>query len=64
MSMPASPSPVLSVQGVPVYEVVGMFVYESTEGEAVPPAGVHVDDVDILVGVRHPTTPDLRKTFL
>ena len=35
---------------------------EGTEGEAVPPAGVHVDDVDVLVGVRHSPAPDLRKT--
>ena len=35
---------------------------EGTEGEAVSPAGVHVDDVDVLVGVRHSPAPDLRKT--
>ena len=60
MSMPASPSPVLSVQGVPVYEVVGMFVYESTEGEAVPPAGGHVSDPHPGVVLHLPPAPLLQ----
>ena len=58
------PQHVLPAQAGELDELRPEVVDEGAEGEPVPPAGVHVDDVDILVGVRHPTTPDLRKTFL
>ena len=43
-----------------MYEVVGMFVYESTEGEAVPPAGGHVSDPHPGVVLHLPPAPLLQ----
>ena len=34
-------------------------VYDGTEGEAVPPAAVHVQDVHVVVGGSHAPAPDL-----
>ena len=34
-------------------------VYDGTEGEAVPPAAVHVQDVHVVVGRSHAPAPDL-----
>ena len=44
-----SPSPVCGVYGVPVYDVVCMFVNQSTECQTIPPAGGHVSDLHRVV---------------
>ena len=52
-----SPVPVVGVEGVPVYDVVCMFVNESTECETIPPAGGHVNDLHPRVVLHLPPAP-------
>ena len=43
-----------------MYDIVGMFVYEGTECEAIPPARGHVSDLDSRVVLHLPPAPLLQ----
>ena len=50
---------VLTFEAAVVDEVGSEVMDHGTEGETVPPAGVHVYDVHILIARCHSSTPDL-----
>ena len=43
-----------------MYDIVGMFVYEGTECEAIPPARGHVSDLDSRIVLHLPPAPLLQ----
>ena len=50
---------VLWIEALEVDELRAELVYDGAEAEPAPPAGGHVEDVDVVVALGHPLAPSL-----